>query len=419
MNQPNEPDLRDIIDNQSINTRFQSIVSLREKGLIGVEALSYSVVPGTDRIVPPVWLFEQAGRNGLRLELDRLCRSCSLNNFTRLFPQRNGVLLWLNYDTSVLRRELLGSGVLLQSVLGVGLKPHEVVIEIIESRVRDSAVLNDFVDEYKDHGFFIALDDVGTGHSNLERIAVLKPDIIKIDRSLIQNMHQEYHKQEVVRSLWNLASGIGALVVAEGIETEDEAMAVMDMGINIHQGYLYAHPDQLFDDQRASCLRKMEELAAMYRKRRMERFSARKNFYDALGGSVSVIAEHLATARNGELEALMSRVVSETPDLECLYVLDEEGIQITETHCNYSKLLRPNTPLFRPAPKGTDLSLKDYYLLIKAGLKRYVSDPYISRASGNLCVTVSQEYKAANGRSLVMCVDYDCENLTTGRQDHC
>jgi len=96
----------------------------------------------------------------------------------------------------------------------------------------------------KSYGFSVALDDVGTGHSNLERIARIKPDIIKIDRCLIHDLDQERYRYIVVRSLRNLAQSIGALVLAEGLETEGEALAALDLDINLHQGYYYAKPEE-------------------------------------------------------------------------------------------------------------------------------------------------------------------------------
>jgi hypothetical protein len=64
--------------------------------------------------------------------------------------------------------------------------------------------------------------------------------------------------------------------------------------------------------------------------------------------------------------------------------------------------------MFRPADKGADQSLKNYYLLLMAGLERYVSEPYISQASGNPCVTISTWFRAAGGRDLILCADFAC-----------
>ena len=267
-----------------------------------------------------------------------------------------------------------------------------------------------FVDQHKKLGFFIALDDVGAGHSNLERIALLKPDIIKIDRFLIQDLDREYHKQEVVRSLYNLAGGIGAVVVAEGIETEAEALTVLDLGVNLQQGYYYAHPDQNYAQQLAQCQSKIRSVAERYRLRRMVRFSRRKEFFSSIGENISNITRRLSQASFDQFEGIMKDTLCQDNTLECLYVLDGGGMQISETLCDAANFtaLQPLVPAHpqghRPLPQGL-LSAH------QGGTDPIYSDPYISRASGNLCVTVSQLFTTSLDREYILCADYGCDEL--------
>ena len=71
---------------------------------------------------------------------------------------------------------------------------------------------------------------MGAGHSNLNRIPLLKPDLLKVGRFLVQHIHLEFHKQEVFKSLVGLAHKIGALTLAEGIETEEERQPLWNWG---------------------------------------------------------------------------------------------------------------------------------------------------------------------------------------------
>ena len=104
------------------------------------------------------------------------------------------------------------------------------MIEINETKVQDNAVLKRFTDTYRKYGFMVALDDVGTGSSNMDRILLVKPNIIKVDISLVRNIHNDYFKQGIFKSLVNLCNRIGALVVAEGVESEEEAIQVLRLG---------------------------------------------------------------------------------------------------------------------------------------------------------------------------------------------
>ena len=209
-----------------------------------MEALSFGLHPDGGRIIPPLQLFHEAESQGKTLDLDRLCREKALVAFAERFGRDTDLMLWLNLETSILSEEVVGSDRLMRAVHESGLAPHQIVIEIVETHVPDVSSLQKFVEIYKGYGFSVALDDVGTSHSNLERIARIKPDIIKIDRCLIHDLDQERYRYIVVRSLRNLAQSIGALVLAEGLETEGEALAALDLDINLHQGYYYAKPEE-------------------------------------------------------------------------------------------------------------------------------------------------------------------------------
>lgn len=406
------PSVLDMMAGGLVRTRFQSIVSTREQTIIGLEALSYGLHPETGDRVPPDVLFAQAKEEGVCLELDRFCREQAMLEFKKKYAETGEYLLWVNLETSILKKGVVGTGRLLESVLKSGLTPSRVVVEIVESEVSELSALKEFVDRHKAHGFLIALDDVGTGHSNLERIALIKPDIIKIDRFLVRGLHTVYYKYEAVRALNSLCQGIGALPVAEGIETTEEALAVLDLGINLHQGFYYAHPDQPYAEQMSGSQVGMDDLAASFRDRRISFFSKRQAYFRVITATVERIVQLLAEQKAEAFETILRQAINDKQDLECLYVLDAQGVQITQTICNYSKILRPKSSLFKPASKGTDLSLKEYFLLIKAGLPRFVSDPYISRASGNLCVTISYAFTGTDDARYVLCADCDCERET-------
>ena len=80
-------------------------------------------------------------------------------------------------------------------------------------------------------GFLVAIDDVGTGYSSLQTISEVQPDFLKIDISLIRRIHRSLIKQELVHSLIQIASKIGARVIAEGIESEEEFRALRQCGV--------------------------------------------------------------------------------------------------------------------------------------------------------------------------------------------
>ena len=110
----------------------------------------------------------------------------------------------------------------------------------------------------------------------------------------------------------------------------------------------------------------------------------------------------VAHAHVPQLDELAQKAVAEIEGLEALYVLDHRGMQLTETWTNPSIVPRSG---FRPAPRGTDLGLKEYFLEVSYGGSAYVSRPYVSMASGRLCVTHSRRVRIADGRTVVVCCD--------------
>jgi hypothetical protein len=252
---------------------------------------------------------------------------------------------------------------------------------------------------------------VGAGHSNLDRIPLFRPDIIKIDRALITEVDRDFYRQETLKSLVGLSRRIGALVVAEGIETEAEAQMALELGCDLLQGYFLARPQppEAFESSvaGASAMAPVEGLARSFRTRMVGEINDRRDAHRRLTALLGHLLGDLKGCADADLDAVLTRAVHDDPRIECLYVLDAAGLQVTETVCNESMGRRPGGAMFRPAPRGTDHSLKEYfYLLVDVELPRYTTDPYVSLASGHLCRTISTCFQDATGRrTYVLCAD--------------
>lgn len=127
-----------------------------------------------------------------------------------------------------------------------GISPKQITIEITENDSIEG--LKNFIYNIKMlrlMGFRIAIDDTGAGYSNLSTISEIMPDIIKIDRSLIQNIDKNSLKESMLKGILLVAREAGSLVVAEGIENEDEASVLSRNKVDLAQGYFYAPPTVL------------------------------------------------------------------------------------------------------------------------------------------------------------------------------
>lgn len=409
-----EFDLNEVLAHESMIAHFQPIISVRKKAIVGYEGLARGIHPVTGGIIPPPDLFYEASKKGLTLDLDRLCRKKVLEYFREIAADRPGCLLSLNFEASVIDGGVVGSGNLIHQTTAMGLNPASIAIEIIESNVQDIGDLQKFIQTYRDYGFLIALDDVGAGHSNLNRIPLLKPDILKIDRYLIHDIHEDFHKQEVFKSLVGLAHKIGALILAEGIEKEEEGLYLVEAGVDLVQGYYFSRPrhygqinDQGADERMDDLFRKFKTM--VIQKLNVKRFNLKK--YELMTREIQI---ELSKAKPDGFDQKLSEMVHYFPVVECFYVLDDAGIQVSETIFGKIETTPKNRLIFRPAPKGTDHTMKDYfYMLIDGGLKKstFISEPYLSLATGNSCITFARIFKDAEERIRILCVDINTEYL--------
>lgn len=400
-----ETELKTILDQELVESHFQPIFSVREKKVIGFEGLSRGIHPKSGSLISPLALLKTAKEAGLLLELDRLFRKKVLETFKACCPEPTELLLSMNFETSVIDKEV-GTLNLLHLCRQLSIDPSSVVIEILESRVKNVEALGRFVQIYRDHGFLVALDDVGKGHSNLDRIPLIQPDILKIDRNLVMNLQDDHHRREVFKSLVRLCQNIGALVLAEGVETEEETMESMELGADLLQGYYLARPQQPSADFITEVTRTIDPVAEKFRKRMVDKFNIRKMQHERYSIMVEEIATELSALAIAEMDDKLAALHSGHSVAEAVYILDADGRQATLLSCKEAP--RHRKGIFRLPPKGTDYSMRDYYFyLAEARFERgaYTSEPYISPATGLFCLTISSRFKDRNGISLILCVD--------------
>jgi len=397
--------IREIIEREWIDTAFHSLVSIKRKALLGVEALTRCTAPGED--IPPQELFRMAHEAGCLLELDRLCRKKAMAAFAPIHAKNKGLLLSLNVDGHAIDADVARSGYLLHAVKEAGINPNNVLIEIVESRARDTAALADFVSYYRKNGFLIALDDVGVGHSNLDRIPLLRPDVLKLDRSLVSGVDGHMTRLEVVKSFVQMASRLGSLALAEGVERQEDILRLLEIGVDVFQGFYFGRPSRNMP-QAETIGERIEYLAQKFRTHATERFAAQKALYARHDALVLNLCAQLGTLGSTGLDQALTCFIDECEQIECLYVLNAKGVQLSGTICNPAKLRKRKRFIYEPARVGADHSLKEYYLPLRAGLPKFTTPPYISLASGNRCITISAAYKDRDNRSCILCADIDC-----------
>nr|WP_299243074.1 EAL domain-containing protein [uncultured Halomonas sp.] len=131
----------------------------------------------------------------------------------------------------------------LETSARVGWPAERLIFEITETeRVSDRQHLRNIIDTYRDMGFTTAIDDFGTGYANLDLLTDLQPDKLKIDRELIMNCDQDRRRQILIKTIALMAQELKIDVIAEGVETQGEALWLARQGLTRQQGFYYARP---------------------------------------------------------------------------------------------------------------------------------------------------------------------------------
>lgn len=399
-----EADLEEILRTEKIRTFFQPIVSLKQKRMVGVEALSRGETASNSGLISPALLFSAAEQAGCTLDLDRLCRKIAITSFCGL-PLRDELLLFLNIDPVILKEGIAGSGHLHAQMAAIGLSPSRLAIEIVESRVESQQLLLNFVRFYRQLGCLIVLDDFGDDQSNFSRVAMLRPDIIKVSRSLVDGIAYDYYRQSIMTAIVSLANKIGSLVLAEGVERLEDIVTCHELGADLMQGFFFSHPKPPEEGSGQCCKQKIASVYMEVRARMVNHYARRIRRQKDVNGVLADALSGLTTLPPPKLEQLLIEVAQTYEEIECLYILNKDGIQVSDTV--FRQQPKTRNSLFSPVEKGGEHQLKNYYLAVAhSGLERFCSEPYLSLASGNLCRTVSTAFSGVEGNHYILCVDF-------------
>ena len=209
-------------------TVFQPVVDATTRQAVAVEALSRFSVPP---FAPDAW-FADADEVGMRAELEAAAACDAM----RVLDEHRDVSLTVNLAPSTIVHELM-------PYLLTGVDLTRLTVELTEhAPVHDYDPLLAVLTPLRAQGLRIAVDDAGAGYASFRHLLVLKPDLIKIDLSLVRDVHIDPVRQALVTALVTCAETAEAELVAEGVEQEAELVALKTLGVRYVQGYLFGQP---------------------------------------------------------------------------------------------------------------------------------------------------------------------------------
>ncbi|MEZ7933440.1 MAG: EAL domain-containing protein [Sulfurospirillum sp.] len=230
--------IKTAIDNRKIISYFQPIVNNQTQKIEKYESL-VRLLTEDGQLLTPLYFLDTAKKGRYYSKITKIVLE---NSFAALYKISDAAIS-INLSVHDIERDEIThyiENLLVQHED----EAHRIIFELLESEdIKDFALIKQFIQKVKAKGVKIAIDDFGTGYSNFERLLSYEPDILKIDGSLIKNIHNNQINQHIVETVMLFAKKQNLSTVAEFVENETIYEIVRDMGIDYSQGFYFGKPE--------------------------------------------------------------------------------------------------------------------------------------------------------------------------------
>lgn len=283
-----------------------------------------------------------------------------------------------------------------------------VVIEL-ERPYLNSPDVARFMLYYRERGFGLSVDLCSGMSVPAEELFALKPDFIKFDRPLFTDVEGQEFKRDMVQSLSRLADRLGSVLLAKNVESEDEALRLLQWGVIHQQGYYYTKDkDSAERDPIRAFQQKVEEINRRYRESAQASVAAKRKRYEDFRKVLKKVAYKMADTREHDFAAACERLVATEESLVCAYVLTDDGIQFTPR--SFKRSLGVDSPLLGPEKgRGSDHGIREDVLHLKSGFDKYVLPVQISPYMKLMVSTISARFYNAEGSPYILCLEFQSE----------
>ncbi|WP_323122163.1 sensor domain-containing phosphodiesterase [Burkholderia alba] len=393
----------------TLSSVFQPVLSITHKRVVGYEALVRAADAGS-RPVSPGELFARAHAHGEALLLDRLTRCMHTANFAAQHIEVGWLflnILPLVLDSGTAQREFIEA-----LCAHFNLPPTRIVLEVVEQPSRDEAELARTIDLIQHRDFLVAIDDFGTGFSNFDRIWQMKPDIVKLDRSIVERALKPDDSHRIIHHLVTMLHQSGTMVLAEGVESDDALQVLMEADIDFVQGFLFGRPDASIARGCAAAPARLDAAWQRFAARRLECADSVQPGFDTI--EQLVLAAAADYARHRDLPGAARHLLA-TPGARRVFVADASGEQhepsVTSAAIAADAATGRLAPLFPET--HSNWSRRPYFQRALATPGRVaLMGPHFSLTDGRDCYTAAVALRIA-GDIVVFCADFALDSAGT------
>jgi len=386
-----------------LGSHFQPIYSLTHHRAVGHEALLRATDVATGAAVPPLDVFGRCTDVEQLVRLDRAARAQHLAAWGRGDP---GQWLFLNaLPVSFTAGGSWRPDEAARDLAAHGLAPERVVIEVLEASLPDDPHFDRHINELRELGCLVSLDDFGAGHSNFDRVFRLRPEIVKLDRSVVVRAEVDPHALRIASQMVSLLHECGCLVLMEGIETAEGAYTALRCDVDFVQGYHFGRPAPRLAGPEDG----QDALRAAW-----ERFD-RQSTADDLAWQrqmssyrQSIELASVLLAGGATLAEACARFLAQ-PGAQTCYLLDHHGKQVVDNVFapGFSDEVLGGQARFAPLHDTREArwSRRPYFRrAARYPQTAQVTRPYLTLQGGHMCVTISIQFER-RGEPLVLCGD--------------
>ncbi|CAM3505586.1 EAL domain-containing protein [Paenibacillus lupini] len=343
------------LEGEQLSAFYQPIIALDTRKVVGYEVLGRACKDDAVRSLGPFFCDPTVPLED-HIAVDRILREQA---FQKIAATDQPPMLFINLKPNWMHHGMQSGELYTLSLLDkYQIDPSRVVIEITEESFNGEVdELREVIDMYRAKGCLIAIDDVGSGFSGIDRIALIQPNILKIDMHMLKRSANHDGYLGTLRSFSALADQLGASLLAEGVETRQDLARAMQAGVRYVQGFLFAKAEPDFEQPfRFSSL--LEEELEAHRQLQLYSENYWRYLSDRLAGRVDRIG-HLEELEEEDNEWIV-RLLQEL-DSNCIrvYLCRDDGIQISS---NYSR--RPVDGSWRREDEycGANWSWRPYFV---------------------------------------------------------
>ena len=383
----------------TLHSVFQPVLSVTHQCVVGYEGLLRAFDPVGLPVSPDV-LFSGTRSATEARELDRIARCLHVANF-----MEQGIStgwLFLNTRPQVFETGWPQRAFIDELSAHFGLPQERIVIEVLEQPADDESAVASMLAASQPRDFLIAIDDFGTGFSNFDRVWRFRPDIVKLDRSLVARAGKHEGDDSMISHLIAMLHQSGTLVLAEGVETDEELMILIQADVDFVQGFWFGQPQ---GSVQAACTKVPALVESIWRK-----FADYERAHDAHprlgfeGFTEALLAAADAYKATGDLEQAAQKILH-LPEARRVFLTDGQGEQTRPSVTAASVPSPPQrlAPLY--AETRSNWSRRAYFRHALAAPGRVaMMGPHYSLADGQDCYTAAIAFE--HDGMHVLCVDF-------------